>query len=293
VPTVVGMGFRIVQISDTHLDAGPGYFTAGFRAIAAHVNGARADLVVNSGDMSLDGAANPDDLAAAHRLHDEITAPVRFIPGNHDLGEGTDTPVPPGHPIVSEERRAQYLACFGADHWCLEAGGWRIVAINAQILGSGLACAADQLRFVAETVATAGSIPVALFVHKPLFHVSADEDVVGGRFVNPKPRADLLQAFGGVRPALVASGHVHQFFARRHEVTEHVWAPSTAFVFGDDKQPRYGTKAPGYVEHVLEADGTHASRFVPVPGVPTLDIADYMHAYAHYLPPPAVGTGQS
>ncbi|RTL69953.1 MAG: metallophosphoesterase [Hyphomicrobiales bacterium] len=279
------MTFRIAQISDTHLDGGPGYFTAGFRAIAAHVNGARPDLVVNSGDMSLDGAANADDLAAARRLHDEITAPVRFIPGNHDLGEGADAPVPPGHPIVSEERRAQYLDHFGDDTWCLDAGGWRIVGINAQILGSGLESAQAQLRFVAETIGTAGTTPVALFVHKPLFHLSADEDVVGGRFVNPRPRADLLQAFGGVRPALVASGHVHQFFARRHEEAEHVWAPSTAFVFGDEKQPRYGLKEPGYVEHVLEADGTHVSRFVAVTGVPTLDIADYMHAYAHYLQP--------
>ncbi|MDX2201524.1 MAG: metallophosphoesterase [Hyphomicrobiaceae bacterium] len=279
------MTFRIAQISDTHLGAAKPDFVPGFAGVAAHVNASRPDLVVNSGDMSLDGAAVEDDLAEARRLHGLIEAPVRYLPGNHDLGEGADTPAPAGHPVVSEARRAVYVSHFGPDYWCLDAGGWRIVAINAQILGSGLPCADAQLRFVAETVGTAGATPVALLVHKPLFHLSADEDVVGGRFVNPGPRAELLKAFGGVTPTLVASGHVHQYFARRHQGSEHVWAPSTAFVIPDDKQPRYGTKEPGYVEHLLEADGTHVSRLVSVPGVARLDIADYMHVYAHYLKP--------
>jgi len=35
----------------------------------------------------------------------------------------------------------------------------------------------------------------------------------------------------------------------------------------------------GYVEHRLHDDGTHDSALVRVPGVPTLDIADFPGAY--------------
>jgi Icc protein len=35
----------------------------------------------------------------------------------------------------------------------------------------------------------------------------------------------------------------------------------------------------GWVEHRLEPDGTHQSRLVRVPGVPTLNIADFPQAY--------------
>jgi hypothetical protein len=50
---------------------------------------------------------------------------------------------------------------------------------------------------------------------------------------------------------LVASGHVHQH--RRHRVgaVEYCWAPSTAFVIPDARQPRIGTKRVGYVEYTF------------------------------------------
>jgi hypothetical protein len=35
----------------------------------------------------------------------------------------------------------------------------------------------------------------------------------------------------------------------------------------------------GYVEHRLEPDGRHESRLVQVPGMPTLNIADFPEAY--------------
>lgn len=277
------MTFRIAQISDTHLGRAKPHFVPSFRKVVEHVNALDPDLVVNSGDMSLDGAGDEQDLAEARRLHAGIAAPLRFLPGNHDLGEGRDAPVPAGHPVIAAERRERYCRHFGADFWCEDAGGWRILAINALLLGSGLAAAAAQLRFVAEAASTVGSRPLALFLHKPLFDLSCEEDVIGGRFVNPAARRELFAALGDAAPALVASGHVHQFRALEKDGAHHVWAPSTAFIFPDAMQPRYGVKELGYVEHVLEPDGVHASRFVAVPGVVTCDILDHRDAYAQYL----------
>jgi len=82
-----------------------------------------------------------------------------------------------------------------------------------------------------------------------------------------------------VVPALVACGHVHQYRETWPAGSHHVWGPSTAYVIPDRRQPRYGVKEVGYVEHRLESDGTHQSRLVRVPGLPTLNIADFPGAY--------------
>lgn len=132
---------------------------------------------------------------------------------------------------------------------------------------------------VAEAAATLGSRRMALFLHKPMFDRSVGEAEITGRFVNPVPRRALLASLGNAMLSLVACGHVHQYRETWSEGVRHVWATSTAFVIPDRRQPRYGLKEVGYVEHRLEADGRHASRLVNVPGVPTLDIADFPAAY--------------
>jgi 3',5'-cyclic AMP phosphodiesterase CpdA len=276
------MTFRIAQISDTHLGREKPYFVANFLRVGAHLASARPNLVLNSGDMSLDGSANEEDLAESRRLHDALDLPVRFIPGNHDLGESQDSPPHAGLPVIAAELRARYLRHFGPDYWRVDVPGWRIVAINAQLLGSDLTAAGDQLRFVRDAAAGAEGRSLALFVHKPLFHTSADEDSVTGRFVNPQPRRQLLEALAENKPALIASGHVHQFLSHRPQATHHVWAPSTGFILPDARQPLYGLKQTGYVEHHLHPDGAHHSFLVSVPGLDTLSIADFPDAYAQY-----------
>jgi hypothetical protein len=72
---------------------------------------------------------------------------------------------------------------------------------------------------------------------------------------------------------------VHQFRDTRVGDTRHVWGPSTGFVLPDHRQPSYGLKEVGYVEHRLHEDGRHDSTLVRVPGAPTLNIADYPEAY--------------
>jgi hypothetical protein len=134
-------------------------------------------------------------------------------------------------------------------------------------------------RRPAAGLAGADGRAVALFVHKPLFDRHEDETALGGRFLNPGSRHRLLAALGTRRPAVVACGHVHQHRDGDGGGMRCVWAPSTAFVLPDSRQPRYGLKEVGYVAHRLHADGTHDSRFVAVPGAATLNIADFPAAY--------------
>jgi Icc protein len=276
------MTYRIAQISDTHLGREKPYFVANFLRVGAHLAKGRPELVLNSGDMSLDGSANEEDLAESRRLHDALDLPVRYIPGNHDIGDSQDTPPREGLPVIAAELRARYMRHFGLDHWSLDVPGWRLIAINSQLLGSDLAPAGDQLRFVHDAAAGAKGRAVVLFVHKPLFDASLHEEAITGRFVNPRPRRQLLDALGGCRLELIASGHVHQFRSHRPQGTHHVWAPSTGFILPDARQPLYGLKQTGYVEHHLHPDGGHESFLVSVPGLDTLSIADFPDAYAQY-----------
>jgi 3',5'-cyclic-AMP phosphodiesterase len=276
------MAFRIAQISDTHLSRDKPFFVGNFRRIGEALAVAEPDLVLNSGDISLDGATNEDDLAAARELHDELGLPIRFLPGNHDLGDSQDAPgYAVGHREASIDapRRERYLRHFGADWWTFDVPGWRVLGIDAQLLGSDLAAAANQEQAVREAASGLGALALALFLHKPLFDRSADEAEVTGRFVNPAPRRQLLAALGAARPSLIACGHVHQFRETWVGASRHVWGPSTGFVLPDRLQPRYGLKEVGYVEHRLHEDGRHDSEFVRVPGAPTRDIDDFPRVY--------------
>jgi 3',5'-cyclic AMP phosphodiesterase CpdA len=270
--------YRIAQISDTHLSDDKPFFVANFQLVASHLATDRPDLVVNTGDMALDGATQASDLEAARRLHEAIPLPLRFIPGNHDVGDSQDAPFH-GLPAISHERRERYLSVYGSDYWLIDAPGWRIIAVDAQLLASDLAAAGAQLEFIAAASAGRGARRIALFVHKPLFHLMPGEEAITGRFVNPAPRRQLLEALGEPGPTVVASGHVHQHLAEPRPGAQHVWAPSTGFILPDSRQPRYGAKEVGYVEHLFEPDGSHSSRFVPVPDLVTHSIEDFPQAY--------------
>jgi 3',5'-cyclic-AMP phosphodiesterase len=270
------MTFRIAQISDTHLSRAKPFFVENFNIVAAALRASAPDLVLNTGDMALDGTGDESDLAEARRLHDAIGLPTRFIPGNHDLGESHNVPGSRENP-VSEASRQRYLSHFGPDFWEMDVPGWRLIAVNSQLLASDLAAADMQLGFAARAAASSARRRIALLVHKPLFDAAPDETAVGGRFVNPEPRRRLL-ALGARQPAVVASGHVHQYRSTLSAGTRQVWAPSTGFIIPDSRQPRYGEKEVGYVEHRFEPDGIHSSAFVRVPGLQRLDIADFAEA---------------
>jgi 3',5'-cyclic AMP phosphodiesterase CpdA len=272
-----GMTFLVAHISDTHLSREKPFFVENFNVVAAALAASAPNLVLNTGDMSLDGVGDESDLAEARRLHDATGLPTRFIPGNHDLGESHDVPGSK-ETRISMASRQRYLYHFGDDFWEIDVPGWRLIGVNSQLLASNLGPAPEQLDFIALAAACAEERQLALFVHKPLFDASLDEAAITGRFVNIAARMRLLAAFLDRRPLVVASGHVHQYRSTLTDGVRQVWAPSTGFIIPDLRQPRYGEKEVGYVEHRFEPDGTHSSAFVRVPGLKRLDIADFAEA---------------
>jgi 3',5'-cyclic AMP phosphodiesterase CpdA len=270
--------FRVLQISDTHLSREKPWFVPNFEAVAAIASARRPDLVVNTGDISLDGAGREDDLAFAGRCHAAFDVPVRAVPGNHDVGDNpwrADLEQP-----INEERRRRYRRHFGDDFWLVDAGAWTLVGVNAQLLGSGLPAEDEQWAFLASVPARAATRAIAVFVHKPLFDRHPAEDDVNQRYVTPEHRHRLLDLLGRANLQLVASGHVHQH--RRHRLNEvdHCWAPSTAYVLPDRLQPRLGDKRVGYVDYVFHPAHVDVT-VVETPELTHHDLDDFPLAYGH------------
>lgn len=100
--------FRLTQISDTHLSRADRFvpLTQNFQRVSEHIDAARPDLIVNSGDVSWDGPSNRGDLEYAKELHGALPVDCRYLPGNHDIGDNpTLTGAAPSHPANEKDRK--------------------------------------------------------------------------------------------------------------------------------------------------------------------------------------------
>ncbi len=255
------MSFRVIQISDTHLSVRHDHFAANVEAVRRHVVGAAPDLVVNTGDLCMDGAGDARDLDLAADWHASLGVPVRAVPGNHDVGD--IAAIRPDQ-LVDDARLAAWRARFGGDFWAMDVEDWRLVGLDAMLFGSGHAEEERQYAFLAHAAATDRRL--ALFLHKPLFIEREDEGPRGYWTVKPAPRARLFAAIGAADLGLVASGHLHIARARPIDGVDHVWGPSAAFVCGPIQEDLGGERVIGVAEHVF-AGREVVSRFVRPEGV--------------------------
>jgi len=271
------MPFIIAHITDTHLSAQKPFFVANFERVAAHLAAEKPDLVINTGDVSLNGADLVEDLTSALSLHEGLGLPWLAIPGNHDLGDNQE--IARKQP-TNAERRNRWLEVFGRDHWVRDVPGWRLLGINSLLLGSDIPEAAEQEAFIAEAVKDLGAMKLVLFMHKPLFHKTLADAEIGGHAVNPVPRARLLAALGDIRPTVVCCGHLHEYREEAHGGIHQIWAPAISFTLSDWFLPTHGgVHIVGYVRLELNEDGTFRSELVQPDGIVALDLADFPDAY--------------
>lgn len=218
---------RIVVISDPHLSPTHGFFWDNWCRACEMVNRLEADAVIVSGDLCINGPDSDAEVAFARQALGRLEPPVHAIPGNHDVGDE-----PPGQEadqIIDPRRLQRWLTVFGADRFAFDAGGWRVLGINAQLLGSGLAQEDEQDSWLDGELGAA-TRPILLALHKPLFLQSADEAEITATSVNPGPRARLLRRLQGGPVQAIVSGHLHCHRDVVRDGLRHVWAPSTAFL---------------------------------------------------------------
>jgi 3',5'-cyclic AMP phosphodiesterase CpdA len=247
---------RIVQITDTHISHLGGVTSENFAILADFVNTElRPDLVVNTGDVSILTPDSHEDRAAAKKLHEAFEAPVRILPGNHDLGEAGDHPWM-GLSVTSDRLKA-FIETYGADRFVdLSTEGWAIVGIDSEILSSGLAEEEEQWHWLDEIAGQAEGRSVLLFLHKPLWspapgyteHTLAIAEV---------DRDRLLATFASSTLRAVGSGHLHCFRSGYEGDILTVWGASSAFVVRS-KDFQFGLSQLGVVEYRIEGDTIEA-----------------------------------
>lgn len=191
-----------LQISDTHIGfnkaANPDP-AASLRGLIAKIKALphQPDLIVHTGDLT--HLAKPEQFAMAQALLGDLSTPIRFIPGEHDIVDGND-PRP-------------FLERFGLDAapggwWSFDLNGVHFIGlVNSVTLGDrGMGTlGADQLGWLRRDLAgRSASTPIVILSHFPLWDLYPDW---GWGTQDGMAALALLRRFSSVT---ALNGHVHQ-----------------------------------------------------------------------------------
>lgn len=251
------MTVRFAQISDTHLSPKLSYFYDNFCRTVEHLDTNDLDFLINTGDISLDGAGRCDDLIFSKQCHALYEGDSFIVPGNHDVGnEPYNDNV---EQVINPHRLQAYRDIVGPDRWRLDVPYWTLLGLNNLLSGSGLAQEGEQAAWLEAQLSSARA-NIALFVHKPL-HAGPERALIPGFTMLGAPAQALEHAIRAAPVRFVACGHLHQYSAYEIDGVHYYFAPSTAFVM-TQKLPGEAPKL-GYLRYTLEQT-SHATEFVPL-----------------------------
>lgn len=257
---------KIVQITDTHFSPTKPHFNGNWEPLASWIEDSGADLVVHTGDLSVDGADRDDDIIFCMDLMRKISKPMLLVPGNHDVGH-----LPGSLQPVNAGRLERWRRLVGPDYWSEDAGTWRFIGLDSLLMGFDDAEEEAQFEWLRAMLESRGGRRVALFAHKPLFVDKPAEGDTGYWSIRPAQRQRLYDLIGAHDVALFASGHLHWAWKGKYENTSLVWGPSAAFIVDGMEREMPGERLIGAVVH--EFGDTVASEIVAVAGM-TVHVLD-------------------
>lgn len=250
---------RLTIVSDSHLSPRTPEATTNWDALVSHVERTRPDAVVHTGDVTLDGTSNDEELRYASVQLGKMPVPMLTLPGNHDLGDNPCETNGGSPHLINSERVTAYRDIVGDDRWVTDVGRWRLVGINAQLFESGLDEEAEQWDWLERELHPDHFVDryPAIFLHKPMLHsdphpVEHDEPA---RYVRPTSRQRLFSLFGAISARVAVSGHVHQFRHFEAAAMQHIWAPTSWATIPPDIQATIGDRWVGGLDLELGEDG--------------------------------------
>jgi 3',5'-cyclic AMP phosphodiesterase CpdA len=263
---------RVLQISDTHLSPAKRHFAANWAPLRDWALRQDAELVIHTGDLTVDGADHEDDMRAGAELMRSLGVHFLAVPGNHDVGEAGNRYQP-----VNAARLDRWRRHFGADRWSHDLAGWRLIGFDSMLLGDGSDEETRQFEWLVQAMSSADGRRIAWFTHRPLFIDAPEEGDTGYWSVKPAPRARLLELVDRFDVALIATGHLHKWRNAKIDRCRYVWCGSSGFLVGPDNQPDMpGEKRLGAVVYDFR-DSDVSIVPADIPGLTTLWIDDVLH----------------
>ena len=228
VAAYAGRGMRVEAVP---LVEGFEWDAARYREAIRAANHRRPDFIVMGGDM-VDDPNDEAQLEEVLRITSGLDGdiPMRWVPGNHDLG--ADTVVPTPNSIEN------YRLAFGPDYYAFDHGAVRFVVMNTVVLDhpeNVLDELAEQFEFLATTLAAAQADDktVALLGHHPLFLTDyAEEDCYWN--LPLERRRVILELIEKHRVPLGLAGHWHRNSIARHGDFEMVTTGAVGYPLGAD-----------------------------------------------------------
>jgi alkaline phosphatase D len=272
---------KIIQITDTHFSPEKRHFNGNWAPLLGWIEDQKADLIVHTGDLTVDGADKEADISFSMELMRQLPVPMLIVPGNHDVGHYPDM-----HQPANAERLQRWRGIVGDDRFIEDANGWRLVGINALLLGHDNDEEAMQFEWLQKALEERDGRRVALFTHKPLFVDAPDEGETGYWGFRPAPRQRVFDLIAAHDVALVGSGHTHWAWQGQYNNTALTWAPSAAFVIDKLEREMPGERRVGAAVHEL-GDGVR-SEIVTIPGMTAHVIDDVVHEVYPWDAPPEV-----
>lgn len=160
----------------------------------------------------------------------QCPVPLHVLPGNHDVGDKAVDWMPADQ--VCDDYLRIYREAFGPDFYAFDYGPVRFVAINSQLLNSGLSDEERQRAWLEEQVAECQGRRVFVLMHYPPF-IHDDQERSSYDNVDEPARSWLLGVLRQPQVEAVFAGHVHNFWYDQVGSADFYMLPSTAFLRHD------------------------------------------------------------
>lgn len=251
----------IAQLSDPHIGTGPTFLggrmdtQAALQRAVAHVTALqpKPDLVLLTGDLTERGS--PAEYALVSEALAPLNMPVYAVPGNHD------------DPKVAREALPRYMpvapdAPDGACCYHLRHGALHLVALDTVVAGkSHGALHAEQLAWLARTLAANRGEPILIFMHHPPLPTGIEAMDACSLLAGADALAALVRDHGSVQGLLC--GHLHRPVQMQFGGAPLHVAPSVAHQITLDLRPGAPLRAQ------LEPSKISLHRWSPVHGLCT------------------------